>query len=80
MSTICIRLSRAGLEIYAENGIQPALYLILSWDAYFVNYRRAFVCLLCISSAHAPISRLQWQRRLGVVYCMNAKRYATGFL
>lgn len=64
MSTICIRLSRTELEIYAGKGVCASPFL-------------AFFCLKQYTAGAKTESS---HHRLGVVYCMNAKRYATGLI
>jgi hypothetical protein len=64
MSTICIRLSRTELEIYAGKSVW-ALPLL----AFFL-----------LKAVHGWAKTGSSQRRLGVVHCMNAKRYATGLI
>ena len=64
MSTICIRLSRTELEIYAGKGVCALPFL-----AFFL-----------FNAVRGGAKTESSQRRLGVVYCMNAKRYATGLI
>jgi hypothetical protein len=64
MSTICIRLSRTELEIHAGKGVCASPFL-----AFFL-----------FEAVHGGTKTESSLCRLGMVYCMNAKRYATGLI